>query len=322
MWGTVQSLIAVSRYSPSALNSVRVGDLSHTSLAASEYDVADLNQLLGRTMVLVAHPDDEAVGCGGLLQRVAEPVVVFCTDGAPRDEFFWRKYGARLRYARHREDEARRAMAIAGVNEMIFLAANPPSRVGASGQASGELGANRLDDELFVDQELCRAIPEAVSVLSTLIQRYRPEALLTMAYEGGHPDHDTCSFITPVLARDHGLPAWEFPLYHRDEREKGVFQQFIPRQGRSVDDSGIELKLTASEVECKREMLAAYESQGAFLAEFSAPTERFRRQATYDYSRPPHAGRLNYEVWGWPISGSDVVRAFEDFMRARRRQIV
>jgi LmbE family N-acetylglucosaminyl deacetylase len=65
--------------------------------------MADLSPLLGRTLVLVAHPDDEAVGCGALMQRMHEPVVVFATDGAPRDDYFWKTYGSRLRYSRVRQ---------------------------------------------------------------------------------------------------------------------------------------------------------------------------------------------------------------------------
>ena len=58
-----------------------------------------LAPLLGKTLVIVAHPDDEIVGCGSLLQRVREPLVLFATDGAPRDRFFWENYGSREAYA-------------------------------------------------------------------------------------------------------------------------------------------------------------------------------------------------------------------------------
>ena len=44
----------------------------------------DIQILLGRTMVLVAHPDDECVLCGGILQKMRDPVVVYATDGAHR----------------------------------------------------------------------------------------------------------------------------------------------------------------------------------------------------------------------------------------------
>ena len=59
---------------------------------ASHPFVANIAELLGRTLVLVAHPDDETAGCGALLQRMDEPIIVFATDGAPRDKYFWGKY--------------------------------------------------------------------------------------------------------------------------------------------------------------------------------------------------------------------------------------
>ena len=77
--------------------------------------MAELEILLGKTVVIVAHPDDEAAGCGVLLQRMQDPIVVFATDGAPADSFFWGRYGSRDAYAQLRRDEARRALKLAGV---------------------------------------------------------------------------------------------------------------------------------------------------------------------------------------------------------------
>src|SRR4051812_43592222 len=74
-----------------------------------------IDPLLGRTLVLVAHPDDEAVGCGNLLQRMQDPIVVYATDGAPRSKYFWSKYGSRERYAAHRLREAEEALESIGL---------------------------------------------------------------------------------------------------------------------------------------------------------------------------------------------------------------
>ncbi len=79
-------------------------------------------ELTGRVLVLVAHADDESVGYGALLQQMREAVVVIATDGAPRDEYFWERFGSREAYAAVRRDEARRAMQVAGVRELVLLA--------------------------------------------------------------------------------------------------------------------------------------------------------------------------------------------------------
>jgi len=246
--------------------------------------------LLGRTLVLIAHPDDEAVGCGALLQRMQEPVVVFATDGAPRDPYFWEKAGSREAYADLRRREARSSLGLAGVRHIEFL---------------------RAGEGYFTDQELFRCLAPALESLSALVRRYTPRALLTLAYEGGHPDHDSCSFLTSVLARSLSLPAWEMPLYFRRTDGAALCQQF-----RALNGSEIALQPTEEEQKTKHEMLTAYISQGEVLKQFSAATEWFRPQAAYDYSQPPHTGVLNYEAWGWPIKGSQVSAAFASFLQS------
>lgn len=243
--------------------------------------------LLGRTMIIVAHTDDEAVGCGSLLQRMREPVVVFCTDGAPRDRYFWEKFGSREEYARIRREEARRALSHVGVIGIEFL---PPAT---------------NDQQLFVDQDLFMNVRPALERLNKLVERIRPEALLTLAYEGGHPDHDTCAFLTSWLSREHVLPAWELPLYHRNN---GTFEKqcfMVPEGNEVLFDA------TTEEVERKRRMMNEYASQKETVDLFNAAIERYRPQAAYDFTKPPHPGRLNYEEWGWPITGAQVVQAFQ-----------
>lgn len=247
-------------------------------------------ELLGRTLVVVAHPDDEVIGCGALLQRMTEPVVVFCTDGAPRQAQWWRRYGSREAYSRLRRGEARQALSHAGVSKFEFLA-----------DASGES---------FVDQELFKRIADVVAALHKLIDRYQPGALLTHAYEGGHPDHDTCCFVTSIVAREAAIPVWEMPLYRRDERGDGIRQQFVQSTSNIV-----ELQASAAEVERKRRMFEAYTSQGNIASAFDARVERLRPLHRYDFSQPPHEGKLNYEIWCWEMTGREVADAFNQYLK-------
>ena len=261
---------------------------------ASEKPMDTLSPLLGRTLIIVAHPDDEAVTCAALMQRMREPYVLFCTDGAPLDPYFWRHHGSREAYSQLRQKEARLALGHVGVRNLEFL----KTRSG----------------EHIIDQELFQRLPDAIEAATEVVSRLRPHALLTLAYEGGHPDHDSCNFITSVIGRERLLPAWEMPVYKLFQKEERTFQTLIP-----PSQPAISLHPTAAEIARKRQALKAYASQGHFLVRFDSVDESFRPLADYDYARPPHEGVLNYESWQWPMTGKQVSAAFEAYLKSRAR---
>jgi LmbE family N-acetylglucosaminyl deacetylase len=255
-----------------------------------------LDDILGRTLVLVAHPDDECLAFGALLQRMREPLVVFATNGAPADPYFWQKYNSRESYAALRQQEALRSLHVAGVKDVLFLADMP--------------GGGHL-----VDQELFRNLRGAYELLADIIARRMVTALLTLAYEGGHPDHDSCSVLAAQLARWASIQCWEAALYHRNEDGSGAFQEFV-----QASDDSVDVAPTEVEQERKREMCAAYSSQGDFLRRFDVAREIVRPQIAYDYSRPPHQGKTNYESWEWKMTAQEVSGAFTDFLQAATRR--
>jgi LmbE family N-acetylglucosaminyl deacetylase len=254
--------------------------------------MATLASLLENTLVVVAHPDDETIGCGCLMQRMNEVRVVFATDGAPLDPQFWPKYQNREHYASVRKLEACDALAYVDADQMEFL--------------TGE-------GDRFPDQQLFRHLDEAATSLRAIIARTSPKALLAPAYEGGHPDHDCCNFLVNQIASRAGIPAWEMPLYHRDLGGQRT-QEFWDVDGREQL-----LEPTYVEIKKKQQMLAAYSSQSDTLKQFTSPLERFRPLTAehYDYFHPPHPGELNYEAWGWFMSGADVCAAFADYLHSR-----
>jgi len=240
--------------------------------------------LFQRPLVLVAHQDDEAIGCGILLQRAEKPVVVFATDGAPADQYFWGKYGSPERLAEVRRAEAAQAM--------------------------GEVGVGRYEILTIRDQRLFEHLSDALERIMAIALEYDCGSIVTHAYEGGHPDHDACSYLAIRAGQQLNLPVWEMPLYHRAHG--------APERQRFIHgDADIALQPTDAEYERKRRMAAAYASQGEVIRAFPERNEIFRRQPRYDYSQPPHAGTLNYEAWQWPITGHDVSRAFTEFASSR-----
>ena len=103
------------------------------------------------------------------------------------------------------------------------------------------------------------------------------------------------------------------PLYHL--APLGMARQSF----RETDDTELMLDPSFNEYKTKQLMMAAYSSQADLLMTFSSSSERFRPLFAdrYDYFHPPHARQLNYESWGFPMTGADVCSAFADFLHVR-----
>lgn len=252
-----------------------------------------LQLLLSKTLIVVAHPDDEVIAFGALMQRMRDAVVVFATDGAPRDDYFWKEYGSRETYAQVRRAEAHKALSIVGARP-IFLAELVPGGL--------------------VDQELFRNLPAALTGLEEVIARERPDAVLTLAYEGGHPDHDSACFLAAACAQSQDLPVWEAPLYHRDDQGAGIAQKFIDATGNEIIT-----EVVGEELAKKIEMFHTYVSQELVLDGFRPEVEQFRPMAPYDFTSRPSSWKLNYELWQWKMSGEEVAAAFADVLNSHIR---
>ena len=108
---------------------------------------------------MVAHPDDEVIGVGSRLPRLADVHVVYVTDGAPADLDRAGPLGfaSREAYAAARADEALRGLALAGIG---------PERV------------HRLG---FVDQRASLAMADVTAAVLETLRALRPEAVITHA---------------------------------------------------------------------------------------------------------------------------------------------
>jgi LmbE family N-acetylglucosaminyl deacetylase len=241
--------------------------------------MSEIENQFGRTLIVVAHPDDEVIGCGLLLQRLKHATVAFMTDGAPADPYFWGKFGSRRAYAELRARETQDALAaLRGVKTLRF-------------------GVR--------DQELMFHLDAALEWLRKKVQEEKPRSIVTHAYEGGHPDHDCCSFLCAMMEREFDVPVWEMPMYCR-AGGKLVRQRALANAGAALN-----LNASAGEEMRKKEMIAAYQSQDEFITSFDMATEKFFLRPQHDYSRPPHKGKLNYECWGWEVTGHDLCAAFD-----------
>ncbi|HEX3533434.1 MAG TPA: PIG-L family deacetylase, partial [Gemmatimonadaceae bacterium] len=114
---------------------------------------ASFAQAVPTTLVIVAHPDDEAIGAGGLLAGLPDAVVAHVTDGAPRD----------VRYAQSRGFQTREEYARARRREVV----NALSHVGIS--------PDRCRDFGYVDGEASMQLLELVFDVADLMDEVRPD---------------------------------------------------------------------------------------------------------------------------------------------------
>ena len=220
--------------------------------------------------MVVAHPDDETVGAGATLPLFRRLLLVHVTDGAPRN-----LHGARAagfasceEYAAARERELDAALCTGGIHACKSVRLGIPDQT-ASLQMVSLTG--RLREML-----------DGVA------------AVLTHAYEGGHPDHDAIAFAVQAAR----LPAIEMAGYHAGP--DGSI-----RVGRFLSDAdAVVVSLTEQERARRDAMLACFSTQRSTLAPFFGWTEeRFRPAPRYDFTRPA-SSHVYYDAFDWGMTST------------------
>jgi LmbE family N-acetylglucosaminyl deacetylase len=137
-----------------------------------------------QVLVLAPHPDDETIGCGGVIRRYADggtPVtVVFISDGSAGFEAKGlskeERQARALALVETRKQEAQRAAAVLGIGDCVFL-----------GIEDGNVSAS----------------PENVALLSEALQRLRPDIVFLPFVMDQHTDHYQTNLL--FLAAATGL---------------------------------------------------------------------------------------------------------------------
>ena len=129
--------------------------------------------------------------------------------------------------------------------------------------------------------------------------------VVTHAYEGGHPDHDSVAFAVhaacALIARSGGAPPRivEAPLYNAPTGEF-IPQVFLPHADAGPDFC---MQLSPEEQELKRAMYACHVSQARLAEDFGVTHESFRIAPRHHFCAPPHPGPLCYEAFVWLFNG-------------------
>jgi LmbE family N-acetylglucosaminyl deacetylase len=210
-----------------------------------------------------AHQDDEIAFVSRIRFEVARGKHVVCvclTDGAA-------KISAAIR-----DEESRRVLARLGVHD--YRVAPPGERI-----PDGAL-TERLDDAL-------RFLESAAGDVGEVI---------TLAWEGGHQDHDAAHLVAAAFARRREVPCLEMPLYNGLDIRDPFFRVNYP-----VGDGWLERALPRREYLGNVLLARFYRSQRRTwlgLAPFlliARPREFIRPADLRRAFAPPHPLPLLYE---------------------------
>jgi LmbE family N-acetylglucosaminyl deacetylase len=232
--------------------------------------------------IIVAHPDDEVIGCGAQLRRWPHAHVVHVTDGAPRhSEDVWEAgFVTAEEYASARQRELIAALSLAGIR------------------------VNQLHALGIPDQETCLNLISATEAIVAKLLELQPTVVITQPYEGGHPDHDSTAFAVhtarDILLKEQGIaPIIVEATSYFNRAGIMATSEFLPRARSDIRT----FTLTEAERAFKRQLFACFKTQQKVLQYFPIATERFRLAPRYDFTAPPHPGKLYYELFHWGTTG-------------------
>jgi LmbE family N-acetylglucosaminyl deacetylase len=218
---------------------------------------------MARVLFVFAHQDDEIAAASRIRFVRARGDVVTCvylTDGASKVP------------SHVRDAESQRVLSLLGVDDVRFIGSR----------------------EHIADGTLPEHLDRAFAIIDAEI--VAADDVVTLAWEGGHQDHDAAHLVAAVFARRRGLPCREMPLYNGASVPRPLF-----RVQHSIGEGWESRRISMREKFANAMLCRFYRSQRAtWLALLPLLLLARSRELTRlaDLGRatsPPHRGPLLYE---------------------------
>ena len=219
-------------------------------------------------LFVFAHQDDEIAGATRMLRARRDGDHILCaylTDGAFRVP------------ATIRNEESRRALSRLGVTDILFAT--------------------------FPDGNLPEHVNEALAFLESHVAEV--DEVYTLAWEGGHQDHDAAHLVALAFAQRRGLPCREMPLYNGYRSPGSLFRVMHP-----IGDGWTSRRVSLADGLRVVGLLPLYRSQRktwlgllpeTFLKLVITRREFVRETDAQRLASKPHDGSLFYERrFGYP----------------------
>ena len=215
-------------------------------------------------LFIAAHPDDELVGATFIIKKILlkkNLIIFFPTNGviSQEDMWFWekKKYEEKKKL---RNEEMKKSLRLLGVEK--FFKQDIPTR------------------------KLKENIDKTFSKINHLVKNYKIDTIFCPAYEGGHQDHDVSNFICSRFRNNSKI--YEYAEYNYSKGQINCNEFVKPMKNE------VTIKLSEKEKKEKIKLLKIYNSEKGNLDYINFEKECYRKLYDYDYSRPPHSGKLFY----------------------------
>lgn len=183
-----------------------------------------------RVCIFAPHPDDEILGCGGLLQQLAENgnsiVLIHVTNGTqshPNSTIYTQE---KLNIIRLQESS--KALEVLGIAHQVTT-----------------IALNLTDGNVFSQQD------QFHQKLSTIIQP--DDILITTFMRDGHPDHEATGQVVASFAKQHHLACYQVLIW--------AWHWAKPADSRIPWHCAMRVDLTTEQLQRKIEAITCFESQ-------------------------------------------------------------